>query len=141
MIQNEAYTASNEDLLSAGKSGLIQNDMIEPRPRTVENVLYESGSEQGEAENDFPELQRPHDLRRHAVQHQQSPQHIKASPIYESIPTANVIDAQVTPFQNLRHSLPSAIITWRLGPVACCTPCTHHLAECGETTTILSIVP
>ena len=93
VIENEAYTASNEDLLSAGRSGLIQNDMIEPRPRTVENVLYESGSEQGEAENDFAELQRPHDSRRHAVQHQQSPQHIKASPTYESIPIANVIDA------------------------------------------------
>ena len=108
MIENEAYTASNEDLLAAGKSGLMQNDMIEPRPRTVENVLYESGSEQGDAENDVPVLQRPHDSRRHAFQHQRSrsPQHITASPTYESIPTVNAIDAPGHPLPEPPSQLP-----------------------------------
>ncbi len=42
VIQNEAYLAHDDDLLEAGKSGLLQNDTIEPRPRKIENVLYET---------------------------------------------------------------------------------------------------
>ena len=42
VIDNEAYLANNEDLLEAGKSGLLQNDTIEPRPKERENVLYQS---------------------------------------------------------------------------------------------------
>ena len=48
VIHNEAYEEHNKDQLEAGKSGLLQNDPIEPRPRTIENMLYESGSENEE---------------------------------------------------------------------------------------------
>ena len=48
VIHNEAYEEHNKDQLEAGKSGLLQNDPIEPRPRTIENMLYESGSEDEE---------------------------------------------------------------------------------------------
>lgn len=48
VIQNEAYKGHNRDLLEAGKSGLLQNDAIEPRPRTMDNMLYESESDQDE---------------------------------------------------------------------------------------------
>ena len=42
VIDNEAYLATNEDLLEAGRSGLLQNDTIEPLPRERENILYQS---------------------------------------------------------------------------------------------------
>lgn len=42
VIENEAYLAHNEDLLEAGRSGLLHNDPIEPHPRQMDNVLYHS---------------------------------------------------------------------------------------------------
>ena len=48
VIHNELYEQHNRDLLEAGKSGLLHNDAIEPRPRTIDNMLYESESDQEE---------------------------------------------------------------------------------------------
>ena len=45
VIHNELYEEHNRELLEASKSGLLQNDAIEPRPRTMDNMLYESGSD------------------------------------------------------------------------------------------------
>ena len=46
VIQNHLYQEHNRELLEAGKSGLLHNDAIEPRPRTMQNLLYESDSEE-----------------------------------------------------------------------------------------------
>ena len=48
VIHNELYKEHNRDILEAGKSGLLHNDAIEPRPRTIENMLYESDSDREE---------------------------------------------------------------------------------------------
>ena len=48
VIHNELYEEHNRDILEAGKSGLLYNDAIEPRPRTMDNMLYESGSDDDE---------------------------------------------------------------------------------------------
>lgn len=45
MIHNELYNEHNRDRLEAGKSGLLFNDAIEPRPHTIDNMLYESESD------------------------------------------------------------------------------------------------
>ncbi|CAI8057294.1 hypothetical protein GBAR_LOCUS31230, partial [Geodia barretti] len=45
IIHNELYVEHNQDILKARKSGLLHNDAIEPRPRTMDNLLYESGSD------------------------------------------------------------------------------------------------
>ena len=45
VIHNELYVEHNQDILKARKSGLLHNDAIEPRPRTMDNLLYESGSD------------------------------------------------------------------------------------------------
>ena len=109
VIHNEAYLATNEDLLAAGKSGLLQNDMIEPRPRTIENLLYESDPESGDSEeNDSP---MPHKVYGYGsmAKHQQSrqlQQHIPQSPTYESIATRDGVDAPGHPLPELPPQLP-----------------------------------
>ena len=45
VIHNELYMEHNRDRLEAGRSGLLHNNAIEPRPRTMDNLLYESGSD------------------------------------------------------------------------------------------------
>lgn len=42
VIDNEMHTEYNADLLTAGKSGLLPNDTIEPHPRQIDNILYQS---------------------------------------------------------------------------------------------------
>ena len=46
VIHNEVYEEHNRDLLEAGKSGLLHNNAIEPRPRTIDNMLYQSESDE-----------------------------------------------------------------------------------------------
>lgn len=48
VIHNELYKKHNRERLEAGKSGLLCNDAIEPRPRTIDNMLYESESDNDE---------------------------------------------------------------------------------------------
>ena len=48
VIHNELYNEHNKERLEAGKSGLLFNDAIEPRPRTMDNMLYESESDNDE---------------------------------------------------------------------------------------------
>lgn len=48
VIHNEVYEEHNRDLLEAGKSGLLHNNAIEPRPRTMDNMLYQSESDEEE---------------------------------------------------------------------------------------------
>lgn len=47
-VINEVYEDHNRDLLEAGKSGLLHNNAIEPRPRTIDNMLYQSESDEDE---------------------------------------------------------------------------------------------
>lgn len=46
VIHNEVYEEHNRDLLEAGKSGLLHNNAIEPRPCTIDNMLYQSESDE-----------------------------------------------------------------------------------------------
>ena len=72
-------------MLAASKSGLLHNDPIEPHPRTIENMLYESESEHGQ------------ETPRKKPVHKSSPARTKqtgrkrtdpeeVSPIYEAVP-------------------------------------------------------
>lgn len=90
VIPNEVYQASREDLLKASKSGLLHNNMIEPQPRTVTNVLYQSESEQSEEHSP---------LRTHSSGLRKFEQHMQPkvnskipfSPTYESIASEDIL--------------------------------------------------
>ena len=90
VIHNEAYLAHNEDYLRASKSGLLENDMIEPHPRKVDNILYQSDDESDSPMQAFSRVSaRKDDHFYHVLDDTQPPQHRipLGSHTYETIPT------------------------------------------------------
>ena len=45
VAHDDAYLEQNQDELMAGKSGLLHNNAVEPRPRTMENALFDPTEE------------------------------------------------------------------------------------------------
>ncbi len=76
VIDNEAYLAANEDLLVAGKSGLLQHDPIDPRPLQRENVLYQSDDSEPEVfSSPSPKRNREEEPFYHVLDENYPPQH------------------------------------------------------------------
>ena len=110
VIRNEAYlTHNNDDELEAGRSGLFQNNMIEPHPRTVQNTLYKSDDEfedSGSPDHRSHSPLRTH--RKNYTDYVEEPHHftIHTSPTYESIASPNPLDSPIK--QSPKHRpLPS----------------------------------
>lgn len=93
VIANEAYFAKDGNELKASRSGLFQNNMIEPHPRTVQNMLYES-----DADSEDTRPGSPYHLEQlqHYPHHAQETNHftIHTSPTYESITSPEPLDSQ-----------------------------------------------
>ena len=87
MIHNEAYEKFNKTQLEVEKSGLLSNDMLEPKPRTVKNALYQSDSEisEGEHEQGAPTTRRGVELKRMLGASKGAATFANPSPIYESV--------------------------------------------------------
>ncbi len=75
IIHNEAYLAYHREQLEAGKHGLLPNDMINPKPRTVLNPL----------------LQRSPDSQLPGTRRQEPLMKMHGSPTYESIASEDVL--------------------------------------------------
>ena len=61
VIRNEAFLEQDDEDLVASKSGLLQNNAVEPYPRTMNNALYDSDSneEGGEEDTDVDQYSPP----------------------------------------------------------------------------------
>lgn len=81
VIRNEAFLEQDDEDLVASKSGLLQNNAVEPYPRTMNNALYDSDSneEGGEEDTDVDQYSPP------SPTHHNNKGRVPLSPTYEDI--------------------------------------------------------